>query len=282
MNPATSMSVDLSLAINYVPACGCLLRLLCFLIIVYGIHPGQEIGGYTILAALMYVDRVTAPLVIFDTNAVLVSVLLSLLHGVIRACQTGPAAHAVEGALGLFWSLACTGMILNPPALRQFCDRQALLERLGPTLLMLLVVVYTSFIHADREPFAIQAWRSVGFSLLCFAWVYLVGLQDAQGVEHLRTNSYRFVVRNAPMLYAPRWCTYVFFLMACLGLAVQYCHRFRPQILPQCAVFDTGYTRLHTLETIIEIDSSSEKDSDDTPDNLEELLRQARQKHARP
>jgi len=276
------MSVDLTLAINYVPACGCLLRLLSFLIIVYGIHPGQEIGGYTILAALLYIDRVTTPLVIFDTNAVLVSVFLSLLHGVIRACQTGPSAHAVEGTLALLWGLACACLIVNPPPLRLFWERQAFLERLGPTVLMLLMVVYTSFVHADREPFAMQAWRSVGFSLLCFGWVYLVGLQDAQGVEHLRHHSYRFVVRNAPMLYAPRWCTYVFCVLACLGLAVQYCHRFRPQALPQCGVFEASYSRLPTLDTILEIDSGSDKASDDTPDNLEELLRQARQKQARP
>lgn len=275
------MTVDLTLAINYVPACGCLLRVLCFLISVYGIHPGQEIGGFTLLAALLYIDRVTAPVVIFDSNTVLLAVFMSLVHGVIRVCQTGPSAHAVEGALGLLWALTCCAMILNPPILRQFWERQPLLERLGPTLLMLLMVVYTSFVHADREPFPLQAWRSVGFTLLCCGWVYLIGVQDGQAPDHLRQNSYRFVSRNAPMLYTPRWCTMVFFPLACLCLVVHYLQRFKPQLIPAYTMLDTGYSRIPALETILEVENMSDRGSDDDPDNLEELLRQARQKHTR-
>ena len=276
------MKVDLSLAINYLPACGCLARLLCFLLSVSGIQAAQEIGGYTVLAAFLYFDRVLTPNLIFDSNAILLAVYLSQVHGVVRGWCTAQAHPVPMGLCHVLWCACCLALICYPPQVRSLFERRPLHERLVSTGFLLLMVTVSAFYHADRESLAVLGWRAIGFTLLCFGWIYVVGIEDSHGIEQLKHVSHPFLHRMAPMLYSPLACTACFFPLAVGGLVYQYLRRYRPQYIPEYPAFEApqGYARVATnppaqpLECIVEDQSESE--------DLEELLRVARQRTAGP
>ena len=92
LNPG--MQIDLSLAVNYVPAALCLMRLMFYLFVMCLIHPGHEIGGYSILALILWTDRVIFRVYvknfIFDSSAIILCVFASNVFLTLRGFNTTP------------------------------------------------------------------------------------------------------------------------------------------------------------------------------------------------
>lgn len=101
-------------------------------------------------------------------------------------------------------------------------DRRATWAKIVPVLLMLLIVVATSHFHADMEPGAVRCCRALAFTLLSFAWIYIVGVRAPHGIEYLKENSCQFVARLSPVLYVSAWIAAAFTISAVGGFAVQY------------------------------------------------------------
>ena len=101
------MSVDLTLAVNYVPAALCLLRVLLFTTGICLIGPGEEIGGYQILGLALYMDRVIlstfSQRMIFDSNAVIAAVYFSNIFTVVRATVTDTRVTFLTVVVHLWW-----------------------------------------------------------------------------------------------------------------------------------------------------------------------------------
>ena len=92
LNP--SMQIDLSLAVNYVPAALCLMRLMFYLFVICLIRPGEEIGGYSVLALTLWIDRVIFRVyvknVIFDSSAIILCVFASNVFLTVRGFNAPP------------------------------------------------------------------------------------------------------------------------------------------------------------------------------------------------
>lgn len=92
LNPG--MQIDLSLAVNYVPAALCLLRLMFYLCVICVIRPGEEVGGYSILALMLWTDRVIFRVylknIIFDSSAIILCVFASNVFLTLRGFNTNP------------------------------------------------------------------------------------------------------------------------------------------------------------------------------------------------
>lgn len=272
-SPTTQMMrVDLRLAVNYLPACVCMAKLLAFMLAVSVIPPGHEVRVYTVLAAVLYLDRLWTANIIFDANAVLLAVYFSHIHAMIRSGSETESYTLPVMALHLGWMVSCGVLLFEPAAVRRILERRYTLERLGPTAAMLVILVALSFLHQDPEHIAVQSWRAVSFALLSFAWVYVVGLDSMQGSDHLKQNSYQFTTRMAPLLYSPFWATAVYFQAAALCLCVQFLRRYNPQLL-------STYQPVHAQSPYPEPDPSPPGEPDEGQ-NLEELFRQARLKSA--
>ena len=88
----SEMQVDLSLAVNYVPACSCIVRLLILLLFTSHIDDEHEIGGFVLVSLLVYLDRITnrvwAGNVIFDSSAVIMAVFFAEIFQVLRVSAT--------------------------------------------------------------------------------------------------------------------------------------------------------------------------------------------------
>ena len=275
------MKVDLTLAVNYLPACGCLARLFCYLLTVSGIHPAQEIGGFTVLAAMLYLDYVCTPKSIFDSSAILLAVFFSQVHGAVRVSMTSQGHPVGMAMIHVIWGAACILLVVEPPAVRRMLERKRMYERFLPTVWLLASVTTSAFFHSDRESLGVLSWRALGFTLLCFGWIYVVGIEDStQGIEQLRHNSHPFIHRMAPMLFSPVPCTILFFPLAVAGLAFQFLRRYKPSYIPQCQALES-YARVPTAPPAEPLECITEEPPEEPAEDLEELLRMARQRTGR-
>ena len=116
--PVERMQVDLSLAVNYVPACSCVVRVLVLLLFTSHIDDAYEIGGYVLVSLLVYLDRITnrvfAGNVIFDSSAVIMAVFFAQVFQMLRYSATDVRLSFMGMLVGLVFSLFdCLSSILT-------------------------------------------------------------------------------------------------------------------------------------------------------------------------
>lgn len=217
-----TLNVDLTLAVNYLPACACLGKMLIFMLALTAIPFESEVDGHIILAAVLYMDRLAARNIIFDANAVLLAVFFANVHAAVRAISQHRAYSWLVDGMFLFWSMGCLVLIWDPPPVKRVFDRRVNLAKVVPVLLMLLLVVAISHFHCPLESGGVRGCRAVAFTLLSFAWVYIVGIHSVHGIEYLKDNSCQFVARLSPVLYATPWIAAVFGVMATGGFVALF------------------------------------------------------------
>lgn len=219
--------VDLTLAVNYLPACACLCKVVLLMSLIGLIQPGDEVrGGYIPLAAVLYFDRVVARNLIFDANAILLAVYFANVHAAVRSASQRQTYWFFLWGLHLCWIGMCLVLIYEPSRVRWIFEKRVQASRLVPIFMMLLVIVGTSYTHATLEPAPYRGCRAMAFTLLAFTWIYVVGIHAAHGLDYLKETSSQFVVRLAPVLYSPPWLAALFLVAAVVGLVLQYSRRF--------------------------------------------------------
>ena len=212
--------VDLALAVNYVPACVCLCKALVLMLALSMIQSGEEIrGGYIPIAAMLYLDRAVIRNMIFDANAILLAIYFANVHAAVRATSQRQAYPVLMAGLHLCWTGMCLALLAEPGRVRWFLEKRVQASKIIPVCLMLLVLTGTSYIHAPMESGPVRACRALAFTLLAFAWIYLVGIHSPHGIEYLKETSSMFVTRLAPVLYSPLWLA-VLFMPAAVGALV--------------------------------------------------------------
>lgn len=217
-----ALNVDLTLAVNYLPACACLGKMLVFMLAVTAIPSESEVDGLVILASVLYMDRLTTRNIIFDANAILLAVFFANVHAGIRAVSTHRAYSGLVDGMFLCWAIGSLLLIAEPAPMKRVFDKRARLAKIVPVLLMLLLVTSISHFHCALEPGGLRACRAVAFTLLSFAWIYIVGIHTPHGIEYLKENSCQFVARLSPVLYASPWVAIGFTFGAVGGFVVQF------------------------------------------------------------
>ena len=219
--------VDLALAVNYVPACVCLCKALVLMLVLSAIQPGEEIrGGFIPIAAMLYLDRTVIRNMIFDANAILLALYFANVHAAVRATSHRQAYPVLLGGLHLCWAGMCLTLLAEPWKVRWFLDSKRLqASKLVPVFMMLLVLVGTSYVHAPLESGPVRACRALAFTLLAFAWIYLIGIHSPHGIEYLKDTSCMFVTRLAPVLYSPLWLAVLFLPASVAAIVWQYSAR---------------------------------------------------------
>ena len=214
--------MDLTLAVNYLPACECLGKMLILMLSVAWIPQGNEVDAYISIAAVLYMDRLVTRNMIFDANAILLAVYFANVQAQLRAVSQHRAYPLLVDAMFLVWAMGSVVLIAEPMAVKNALERRPRANKLGPVLLMLMIVPAIAHFHAPLETGGTRGCRAVAFTLLAFAWIYIVGIHTPHGIEYLKENSSQFVARLAPVLYASLWIAVVFSLAAVAGLVMQY------------------------------------------------------------
>jgi hypothetical protein len=255
--------VDLTLAVNYVPACLCLCKALVLMLALIMIQPGDEIrGGYIPMAAALYVDRLIMRNMIFDANAILLALYFANVHAAVRATSVRHSYSALLWGLHLCWIGMCLTLLAEPSRVRWLFEKRVQASKLVPVLFMMMVLVGTSYIHAPMENGPVRTSRALGFTLLAFSWIYLVGIHSAHGIEYLKETSCQFIARLAPVLYSPLWLAIPFIPCAIGALCWQYHANHRPEPAPLAAV-------------VVTVNEPAKQDSSEDA-QLQELFRQAK------
>jgi hypothetical protein len=216
------VTVDLSLAVNDLPACACLGKMLVLMLAIWLIPAGEEVDCLISLAAMLYIDRLITRNMIFDANAILLALYFANVHSHIRAVSTHRAYSGLVDGMFLCWAMGSVVLIAEPKAVKTIMERRARTTRLGPVLLMLFVISAVAHFQAPLEPGGVRAGRAAVFTLLSFAWIYIVGIHTPRGIEYLKENSCQFVAQLSPVLYVSLWIAVAFSLAATAGLTVQY------------------------------------------------------------
>lgn len=271
--------VDLALAVNYLPACACLAKMLLLMLVVSLIPAGEELfGGYIFMAAVLYLDRVLTRNIIFDASAILMAVFFANVHAVIRTTSTRHSYAILMVGLHLCWMNTCILLLAEPAPMKRVFEKRARMSKIVPVVLMLLIVVSISHFHMSLETGGVRACRAIGFTLLSFAWIYVVGIHSNHGLEYLKETSCQFVARLAPVLYSPLWMAALFFPAAIGALTVQYMRLTSPP--------SAGYSPVQVMvvqeacETIPETTAGKKEDEEDDALSTEELFRLAKQGRA--
>ena len=228
------MSVDLSLAINYVPAAFCLVRVLLYTIGFCAIGPGEEIGGYLISGLVLYVDRAIVRVytqhTIFDATAVVAAVYFANVFMLVRTSVTDSRVTFMHIVVHCWWMLMCGCLLIEPARLTKVFERRNRAYHAVPAVITAVALAALSIHHADREPAGIRMARSMTFSVLAIAWVYIVGTQKFTGAQEHSTH---FVARFAPVLVCPPYMSALFALAAAGCLGYQYYELFIVPNSPQ-------------------------------------------------
>jgi hypothetical protein len=260
------MEVDLRLAVNYLPACSCLCKVLVFMLLIGLVPPGHEArGGYIQLAAMLYIDRLHTRNMIFDANAILMAIYFANVHAAVRATSGREAYSVLVWGLHLCWTGMCLTLITEPSQVKWILEKRVQASKMVPVVFMMAVLVATSYIHSPLEDPPVRACRALAFTLLAFAWVYVVGIHTPHGIEYLKETSCQFVVRLAPTLYSPIWLAVLFLPAAIAALALQHTRRHQQGIQPPLQMVQVvpSPEPVRTTETQEDL-------------NLQELFRQAK------
>jgi hypothetical protein len=270
-----TLTVDLRLAVNYLPACACLGKTLVLMLAIGQIPAGEEVDCLISLAAMLYIDRLITRNMIFDANAILLALYFANVHSHIRAVSTHRAYGGLVDGMFLCWAMGSVVLISEPQVVKNILERRARATRLGPVLLMLFVISAIAHFQAPLEPAGVRACRAVTFTLLAFAWIYIVGIHTTRGIEYLKENSCQFVAQLSPVLYVSLWIAVAFTLAASAGLVVQYM-RLQQKSLP--AEQPPAH---HAPPVAVVVEPAPAPSEEPSPEQVSELFRLARMQQQR-
>lgn len=253
--------VDLSLAVSYLPAALCILRLNIYMIGITCLKPGEDIGGLLIIGNVLYLDRLaftlTSQMTIFDSNAVLLSVYISHIYLYVRNITAEQTMSFMCTAVGLWWALTCLALIIEPPQMRRWMDDHPKLCNFIPPTIMAASLVAMFSTKSELETSLLRYARSHAFALLSVFWVYIVGIKKKIPPE----QSNHFISRFSPALYLPSYVCFIFFLLSTGCLLYHYYKTF---------LCDTEEKPIVVVEKQVLITVEDETDT-------EEMFRLARQ-----
>jgi len=259
--------IDLTLAVNYIPAATCLLRLVFFIFLMTLIKPGDELGGYSIIGLLVWQDRVVFkayfPNQIFDGSALIIAVFASNLFLIVRNSNTGSHLSFMGAVVNFWWGMMCVGLILEPISMRRVFERRKKLYHILPAIITGVALLALAQVHADREDAGVKFTRGIAFALLSLVWIYVVALHQADQTK----DSSAVISRFSPVLYMPVPLACLFALIASTCVGYQY-----------YLVFHWSETPNNSKEARVEEGLMMIMEQPPEHDSLEEIFKQAKRK----
>jgi hypothetical protein len=184
--------VDLTLAVNYLPVCACVLKCLALSLALCVVHLSDASAPYVPLLAVLILDRLLAPSRIFDASSILLSIWGAAVVSEVQSRAPSLCPHPEV----LRWALSCTWVAL---ALHQLSTR-ARRSRV-PLALAAAHIALAAFIPVPAESTPVRLVRYLVFPLLAIGWLYFVGIYRHRLAPPTSDSAIHFAVHFAPVLY---------------------------------------------------------------------------------
>lgn len=208
-------SIDLSLAVNYIPACSCIVRLFGYLLLSSVLSVYEDNRTYVILAIILYVDRIIQdPHSFLDSNSIITTVFLVSVYQHTRTIKDDMFFAVL--LVYFTWGLIACVFLLDIALLHRIVKYSPLCLNTIQVLMTCVVLVYLLFHSMHYEPPGCIIAKAVGFSLLATIWIYTIGLKN-----HVGKHQY-IIVRFLPVLILPFWMAVILWI-SLLSIIMWHC-----------------------------------------------------------
>jgi len=193
------LTIDLTLAVNYVPACACAVQSVALSFVLCALHSVRLLPAFVAVCLLLVVDRSSRPgfMRIFDGSSVLFSIFLAHCVDTLQefgasAIQLWPVFHVI---FSLEWPCCAMYLLLKPP------DRRDLLRVW--LFFSCFRVSCCAFLHRPdtHEHRLVRVGRDMAFAGLCMVWTYVVGLYRRRLTQQPTESAVHFAIYFWPVLY---------------------------------------------------------------------------------
>lgn len=220
--------IDLTLAVNFIPAVVCLCKSVLMSFSLSLLDPGEHLGGFTIFVLMLNIDRAVSSARIFDENAVQCCILASWVINYLRSLAESPKIAAPIAAF--LWLLFSYCLVAEPKRVQYFFvmygqGSGGVFKRVLPGVITSLFVMVMAFTHLDEESWIVKSTRSICFACLCVAWVYVVGVWRPRAKpRHNGTcvfECHLLLSRFCPILYIHRVAA-ILYAAGCVALLIYH------------------------------------------------------------
>lgn len=218
--------IDLTLAVNFVPAVVCLCKAALISFSLNLLSPGEHLGGFVIFAMVLNIDRAVSSARIFDENAVQCCILAAWVINFLRGVADAP--KWLEPFATLCWLLFGLALVLEPRRIQEFFvmyghGSGGVFKRVLPGVINSLFVTAIAFTPLQSETWILKSARSIGFACLCVAWVYVVSVWRPKPRHNGSCvfECHLLLSRFCPILYV-QWVVAVLYSALCVSLIVYH------------------------------------------------------------
>jgi hypothetical protein len=209
--------IDLSLAINYLPACACLGKVCWLAFALCVVHAWHAFPAYAAVGAGLLVDRLVYPTRIMDSNAVLLAVLCSHLVWEVRRAGEPRWEPGLPLALGAAWCAQGGWCLWDRHGSPSVCTR-ARNHQLAFASTAALASL-SAFLHAEDEIPMVRAARYVTYASLSLCWMYMLGLFRRR-LTHPADSGVHFAVYFSPVLYVHQYVALLYSAFCLVSVAI--------------------------------------------------------------
>ena len=225
-NPKSMPPIDLTLAINFIPAVVCLCKAALISFSLSILRPGEHLGGFVVFVMVLNIDRAVSCARIFDENAVQCCILASWVINFLRNLAEAPSL--VTPVATFFWLSFGFCLVLEPRRVQEFFvmyghGSGGTLKRILPGITTSLFALVMAFTPLKEESAVTKGARSIGFACLCVAWVYVVTVWRAKPRHNGACvfESHLLLSRFCPVLYI-HWAAAVIYAAGCVVILMYH------------------------------------------------------------
>ena len=277
MQAEATSSIDLSLAVNYLPACSCAAKSSLLSLALCAVHSLRLVPAYAALGLLLVFDRLLqGRACILDGSSVLLGIFAA--HAVSEVQESGTPLQPWDQ--WAFWTLSAewatlsgyrlylcgAGQVKPLPASSRRAVQQW--EFLGACAHVALCAFHRS---PQFEPRGLRVARYTSFAFLCVCWTYVIGIYLRRVTSTAADSAVHFASYFWPVLYVH---PYIAASYACAVLAGVALH-VRPSFSPALPYEPppSGPPRLEYLTTPPEPQQQAPPsyDQEEQGESLEEL-----------
>ena len=221
--------IDLTLAVNFIPAVICLCKAALMAFSLNTLDPGEHLGGFVIFVMVLNIDRAVSCARIFDENAVQCCILASWVINFLRGLAASP--RPVGPIATFLWLLFSFLLVVEPRRVQEFFvmygkGSGGTAKRVLPGIITSVFVLVLAFTHQSHETPIVKGCRTLSFACLCVAWVYIVSIWRPKP-RHNGNNgncvfeSHLLLSRFCPVLYV-HWIAALVYGLGCLVALVYH------------------------------------------------------------
>jgi hypothetical protein len=226
MQAEATSSIDLSLAVNYLPACSCAAKSSLLSLALCAVHSLRLVPAYAALGLLLVFDRLLqGRACILDGSSVLLGIFAA--HAVSEVQESGTPLQPWDQ--WAFWTLSAewatlsgyrlylcgAGQVKPLPASSRRAVQQW--EFLGACAHVALCAFHRS---PQFEPRGLRVARYTSFAFLCVCWTYVIGIYLRRVTSTAADSAVHFASYFWPVLYVHPYVAAAYAAAVLAGVAL--------------------------------------------------------------